>query len=122
MINRRRQRGVTLVGMVLWGIVVVFIALVAMRLIPAYSEFFEIKKILNDIGKEANTNGMSNAEIRERFSKRALIDNISTVSAADLKIDRDNGRTVVAVEYSFEAPLAGNLSLLADFSARSAGN
>lgn len=122
MINRRRQRGVTLVGMVLWGIVVVFIALVAMKLIPAYSEFFEIKKILNDIGKEANTNGMSNAEIRERFSKRALIDNISTVSAADLKIDRDNGRTVVAVEYSFQAPLAGNLSLLADFSARSDGN
>lgn len=122
MINRQKQRGVTMIGMVLWGIIIIFVALVAMKLIPAYAEFFTIKKILNDIGSEATVNGMGNAEIRDRFSKRALIDNISTVSASDLKISRQNGRAVVSVEYTFQAPLVGNLSLLADFNASSDGS
>ncbi|KAB2312942.1 DUF4845 domain-containing protein [Betaproteobacteria bacterium SCN2] len=117
MIDRLQQRGVTTIGILLWGIVIVFAALVAMKLVPAYTEFLTLKKVINDLGDEANVNGMSNAQIRERFTRRATIDNISAVSASDLRISRENGRTVVSVEYSFQAPLAGNLSLLADFSA-----
>lgn len=122
MIDRWQQRGVTTIGILLWGIVIVFAALVAMKLVPAYTEFLTVKKIINDLGNEANVNGMSNAQIRERFTRRAMIDNVSAVSASDLKISRDEGRTVVSVEYSFQAPLAGNLSLLADFSAISDSN
>jgi hypothetical protein len=121
MINRRQQRGVTLVGMVLWGVVIVFVALVAMKLVPAYTEFLTIKKILTDVGSEAGVKNMSNAEIRERFARRAMIDNISTVTPADLKISRESGRTVVSVEYTFQTPLVANVSLLADFSASSDG-
>jgi hypothetical protein len=64
---------------------------------------------------------MSNAEIRDRFARRAMIDNISSVAPGDLKISRDNNRTVVSVEYTFQTPLVGNVSLLADFSASSSG-
>lgn len=119
MINRRQQRGVSMVGMVLWGIVVVFVALVAMKLIPAYTEYLTIKKILSDIGSEAGIKTMSNTEIRERFAKRAMIDNIHSVGASDLKISREDGRTVVSVEYTFQTPLVANVSLLADFTASS---
>jgi hypothetical protein len=121
MINRRQQRGVTTVGILLWGIVIVFVALVAMKLVPAYTEFITIKKILTDIGSEAGVKSMSNAEIRDRFARRAMIDNISTVTAADLQISRDQGKTVVSLDYTFQTPLVANLSLLADFSASSDG-
>lgn len=122
MINRRQQRGVTMVGMLLWGIVIVFVALVAMKLIPAYTEFITIKKIVTDIGSEASVKSMSNGAIRERFARRAMIDNISTVSSSDLTINRESGRTVVSVDYTFQTHLVGNVSLLADFSARSDGS
>ena len=121
MINRRQQRGVTLVGMVLWGVVIVFVALVAMKLVPAYTEFITIKKILTDVGGEAGLKNMSNAEIRDRFARRAMIDNISTITSADLKISRDGGKAVISVEYTFQTPLVANVSLLADFSASSEG-
>lgn len=119
MLNRRQQRGLSMVGLLLWGIVIVFVALVAMKLVPAYVEFFEIKKILKDMGGESGFNNMSNAEIRERFAKRAMIDNISTVKPGDLEISREGGKTVVAVDYSFQTELVGNVSLLANFSASS---
>ncbi len=121
MINRKQQRGVTMIGMVLWGVVIVFVALVAMKLIPAYTEFMTVKKILTDIGSETGIKGMSNAEIRDRFSRRAMIDNISSVTAADLNISREGSNTVVSVEYTFQTPLVANVSLLADFSASSDG-
>lgn len=119
MINRRQQRGATMVGMLLWGIVIVFVALVAMKLIPAYMEFLTIKKIITDIGSEVSVKSMSNGDIRDRFARRAMIDNISTVGPSDLRISRENGRTVVTLDYAFQTHLVGNVSLLADFSASS---
>lgn len=121
MINRSQQRGMSMVGLLLWGIAIVFVALVAMKLIPAYTEFLTIKKILTDIGSEAGVKGMSNSAIRDRFARRAMIDNISTVTPDDLKISRENDKTVVSVEYTFQTPLVANISLLADFSASSDG-
>lgn len=121
MINRRQQRGLSMVGLLLWGIAIVFVALVAMKLIPAYMEFMTIKKILTDIGSETGSKSMSNADIRDRFARRAMIDNISTVTPGDLKISRENDKTVVSVHYTFQTPLVANISLLADFSASSNG-
>lgn len=119
MINRARQRGATLVGMLLWGIVIVFLALIAMKLIPAYVEYLTVNKILADIGSESGVNEMSNAEIRDRFSRRAMVDNIDTVSASDLRISREGGKTIITADYTFQTPLVANVSLLADFSASS---
>jgi hypothetical protein len=119
MINRQQQRGVTLIGMLLWGIVIVFVALVAMKLVPAYTEYFEIRRILKELGGESGFSTMSNAEIRESFDKHAMIDNITAVKGADLKIGHVNGRKVASVDYTFQTELIGNVSLLADFSASS---
>lgn len=121
MIKRQQQRGLSMIGLLFWGIAIVFAALVVMKLLPAYTEYFTIQKILKDIGSESGTKGMSNADIRERFAKRALIDNITAVQPADLNISRESGQAVVSVEYTFQTKLAGNVSLLVDFSASSDG-
>ncbi len=121
MIKRQQQRGLTLISLLFWCVIIGFIALLAMKLIPAYMEYFTVQKILSDIGNDPNIKSLSNGEIREKFTKRALIDNIATVKAADLDISRESGTTVVSVEYPFQTKLVGNVSLLVDFSARSDG-
>ena len=122
MINRHHQKGLTLMSLLFWGVIIIFMALLAMKLIPAYTEFFTIQKILSDIGNDPNIKSMSNGEIRDKFSKRAMIDNIATVKPSDLDISRDGGTTVVSVEYPFQTTLVGNISLLVDFSASSDGS
>jgi hypothetical protein len=119
MFNRRQQHGLTFIGFLFMGIVVVFIALLAMKLIPAYTEYFTIKKILADIGQSPNIKTMSNAEIRAMYGKRAMIDNISTVRPADLEIGREGGMSVASANYTYQTPLVGNISLLVEFSASS---
>lgn len=119
MINRAQQRGATLVGMLLWGIIIVFVALVAMKLIPAYVEYMTVSKILSDLGSDERIGSMSNSEIRDHFTRRAMVDNIETVQANDLRISRDGGKTVITADYTFQTHLIANVSLLAEFSASS---
>jgi len=120
MIKRRQQFGSSMLGIFFWGICIVFVALLAMKLIPAYTEFFTIQKILKDIGAESKTTNMSSTAIRDRYTKRAMIDNISTVKSTDLSISKDGGDTIVTAEYTYQTKLVGNVSLLVEFSASSA--
>jgi hypothetical protein len=90
-----------------------------MKLIPAYTEYFTIQKILRDIGSDPNIKSLSNGEIRDKFNKRAMIDNITTVKSTDLDISRESGLTIVSVEYPFQTKLVGNISLLVEFAANS---
>jgi hypothetical protein len=117
--NRKQQQGVSLIGMLLWGIVIVFVALVLMKLLPAYTEYFTIKKVLVDIGQDPEIKTMGNGGIRDKFNKRSLIDDIHSVKANDLDITKEGGVTVVSVDYPFQTKLVGNISLLVDFHASS---
>ena len=52
---RRRQRGVTLFGLMAWAIVVGFVALVVMKVLPTMNEYFTIQKAVNKIAQEGAT-------------------------------------------------------------------
>ena len=117
-----KQKGITLVGMLLVAGGIFFIALIAMKIVPAYIEFFSVKKVLSAMASDPALPTMSVKEIRESFGRRASIDNISAVKGADLDISRVDGETVVTAEYSVKTPLFGNLSAWMDFSGSTAKN
>jgi hypothetical protein len=51
----KRQRGVTLFGLLFWAVVVGFLALIAMRVLPALNEYFTIKRAVNKVASEGST-------------------------------------------------------------------
>lgn len=117
-----RQRGISFLGMLFVGALIVLVAITAMRIVPAYTEFMTVKKVLKAMQQDP-LDTMTPKQIKDAFDKRASIDYISVVSSDDLSISRtDSGATVVSVEYQVVKPLAGNMSVLMDFSASSDGN
>lgn len=114
-----RQRGLTMVGFLFTALVLVSLAMLAMKLVPAYIQFFSVQKILSTMGQEGNLSSKSNAEIRSDFMKRASVGYVTAVRAEDLTIDRRGGAAVLAAEYEFRTALVGNISLIVDFSASS---
>lgn len=118
----RRQRGLSMIGFLLVAVLVVMAAMVAMKLVPAYINFFSVKKILVSMGQEADFRGMSNADIRSAFARKATVDYVSVVKPEDLVIDRSSGVPVVSADYEFRSKLIGNVSLVVDFSASSDPN
>jgi len=117
-----RQRGISFLGMLIVGALIVLVAITAIRIVPVYAEFMTVKKVLKAM-KQDPLDTMTPKEIKVSFDKRASIDYLSVVTSDDLSISRsDSGATVVSVEYQVVKPLAGNMSVLMDFAASSDGN
>lgn len=118
---KNNQRGLSMIGFLFVAAVLIFVAMLAMKLVPAYIEFFSVKKILAAMGQDSSLRSKSNAEIRSDFSKRADASYVDAVESSDLTIERSSAGTVVSVDYEFRTKLLGNASLVVDFSANSGG-
>jgi Tfp pilus assembly protein PilV len=117
-----RQHGLSMIGFLFVAIVLVAVAMLAMKLVPAYIEFFSVKKILATMTQESDFKSKSNAELRNDFTKRANVGYVTVVKPEDLSIDRRGGIPVVSANYAFRTKLVGNVSLVVDFSASSDPN
>jgi len=119
---KHSQRGLTMFGFLFVAIVFIAMAMLAMKLVPAYIEFFSVKKILATMGQESDLKSKSNADIRNDFSKRANVGYVTVVKPEDLSVDRSGGSPVVTAAYEYRTKLVGNVSLVVDFSASSDPN
>src|SRR5438552_2966484 len=107
--TQRKQRGLSLGGLflVLFGLIIV--ALLAMKLIPAYMEFGTAKNAIQAIARDkANATPI---EIRRAFDSRAAIDDITAVKASDLEITKEGGEVVIGFAYRKEVPLFANFGV-----------
>jgi hypothetical protein len=98
-----RQRGVTLIGLLFWAVVVAFAALLVMRVVPTLNEYFTIQKAVTKVAKEGGT---TVPEIRAAFERTKQIEySITAVSGADLEISKENDKIVVKFAYDKEIEL-----------------
>lgn len=117
---RNKQRGLSLIGLLIVGAFLAFVLLLAFRSVPAVNEYMAVQRNVKILAEEGN-GGASTTELRRSFDRRAYIDDVVTVSGADLDIYKRGGDVVVDVVYERRVPVAGNVSLLFDFQASSAG-
>lgn len=114
-----RQRGFGLIGLLATGAVLGAVLVMGLRSVPAITEYLAVQRIVAVLAAEGDT-GRSDADLRTSFDRRAPIDEVVSVSGADLQIRRDGGRTVVQVDYIRVVPMVHRLSLQIDFHASSA--
>jgi hypothetical protein len=115
----KRQRGITLSGLLIGAVILVFAALIGMKIAPAYMEYGSIKKNVAAVAAGEGRNGTV-ADIRKAFDRRAQIDDIASITGNDLEITKDRGNVVVSFGYAKKVPLFSNLSLQIDFAGSSA--
>ncbi len=115
----KNQRGLSLVGFIFLAVIVGFVMFTAFRCVPAWTEYFSLKKVLQATANEFSVDAQG-AVIRGSFDRRASIDDLP-VKGSDVEIRKDNGRVSLAVAYQRKVPVAGNMSLLFDFEASATG-
>lgn len=114
------QRGVAISGLLLWGFVLVFVALLGMKVVPEYLDYFKILKSVKSIS--AGASDQTVPQIRAAFDKYADVNYLKTIRGADLDISKEGNTVVIAFSYEKRIPLFYNVSLLIDFQGSSAGN
>lgn len=114
---RSKQTGVSLSGLIVVFVILIFLALIGFKVGPAVAEFFAAKNMIKTIATE-NRNASVN-DIRKSWEKRTMIEEIKAISANDLEITKDGGEVVISFAYKKEIPLFANLGLYIDFAANS---
>jgi hypothetical protein len=115
-----KQQGMTFIGLVLVVAAVIFLAVIGMKLVPAYIEFFGVKKIITSIGENTKFNEMSKQDIVTAFNKGADIGYVTVIKGSDLVIAKDESGNVVTATYQVTIPIVANASVLLDFNATTA--
>ena len=118
--KHKSQSGVSLIGVMIGGAVLAALLLVGLKLIPVVSEYMGVKRSMTVVVGGANPQTATVSELRSAFTKRAMVDDVTTITASDLDITKEDGRIVMSIEYSRKVKLFGNVSLLIDFSASTA--
>ena len=115
---RRNQFGLTLTGLIASAIVLIVGALLAMKVVPPYLEFFNAKKLITQVANEGKS---TVNDIRQSFDLRSAVDDVTTVKGSDLEITKEGAEVVISFAYRKEIPLFGNAGLYLDFAADSKG-
>jgi hypothetical protein len=109
-----RQRGASLISMLVLAVIVGFLMLMGARVFPSVNEYLTIRKAVNQIMRAGPA---SPADIRSAFEKTSEVEySIKTISAKDLTIVPigDSGlRTSFA--YNVEIPIVEPVFLLVKY-------
>jgi hypothetical protein len=107
------ESGVSLSGLIVVLIVLSALALVVIKVTPAFIEYRSVKDAI--VKAKADAGSGSVREIQQAFDKNAGVNDVSAISGRDLVITREGGSTEISFAYEKRVPLAGNVSLLFDF-------
>ena len=115
--SRHSQSGITILGFVFVTAVVLVIALVGFRVLPAYIEYYSVKKALEQSLGEVRDLGTT-TELRRSFQKKVDAGYIESVDGRDVDVKKIGNDYVATVAWSRKLHLVGNASLLIDFEAQ----
>jgi type II secretory pathway component PulJ len=97
-----RQRGISLIGMLLVASLLVVGSLIAAQVLPTVIEYQAVVKAVNKARE-----GSTPSQIRSTFDKMAMVDDIRHLKGSDLELSKEDGRIVVRFAYQREIHLVG---------------
>ncbi|XVJ68892.1 MAG: DUF4845 domain-containing protein [Rhizobacter sp.] len=104
------QRGVTLLGLMFWAVLIGIVAMLVLNVLPTVNEYATIQKAVTKLAKEG---AGTVPEIRAAFERTKQIEySISSISGKDLDITKENEKLVIRFAYDKEIMLFEPVYLL----------
>ena len=119
---QRTQSGLSMVGFIIVMALAGLVVILGMKTVPAVIEYYTILKNVNAIAKNGEIKGGTVADYRNAFAKRAIMDEMSSVTPQDLEIIKDSNGVEISFAYTRKVPLWGQVSLVFDFDGSAKGS
>ena len=104
------QRGITLIGLLFWAILVAIVAVILLKTLPTLNEYGTIQRAVAKIAREGPS---TVPEIRAAFDKQKEVEySITSISGKDLQVTKENDKVVIRFAYDKEIELYGPVFLL----------
>jgi len=107
-------KGFTLLGLLFILCLVGFFGYSALRIAPAYQEYFSMSQALTALSNEPGMRNKSPAQVKQELLNRFYISYVETPTEKNIKVSRSSGY-LVQVKYEVRRPFLGNLDFVAQF-------
>lgn len=116
-LRRQAQRGITLFGLLFWGMLIGIAAYIVIRVFPTVNEYLTIQRTVETI---ARAQPSTVAEARQAFDKQRDIEySISSITGKDLTVTKENDKVVIGYAYDKLVPIYGPVYLMIKYEGRS---
>lgn len=106
-----RQRGLSLIGVIFVGLIVVALLALGFKIVPAVIEYIAIERAVQKIKNEGSTV----RDIQAAFERHRTIDDITSITSKDLDITKEGDKVVISYAYQKKIAILDNVSLVIDF-------
>ena len=119
--NSKRQRGITLSGLITGCIVLGFGALVFMKLWPLYNEKMKVDQAMERLGTNPDAARMTKMEVVLALMRQFDVSDVDRFDTSGLnKVvtvgkKKNSNNKVVVLEYEIRAPLFSNLDVIMNY-------
>jgi len=113
---QHRQRGMTMLGILVLVVVVGAWVYAGIRMTPKYLEYMRIASTLEKVRDEFDANpGTTEFMLRKAVERHFDIEMVNVITSNDLEITKEGGTFTMRAAYEDTVPLAGNVSFLLEF-------
>ena len=114
----KRQRGLSPLGWIALLIVVGFAAIVAIRIVPVYMDYYAVVNSAKSVHTQGALDGSNEQELRRALDKQLSINNVDDIGDDIVTIKRSSGGIQMTVDYEVREHLIGNIDVVMKFHRR----
>ncbi|HEX5954228.1 MAG TPA: DUF4845 domain-containing protein [Rhodanobacteraceae bacterium] len=114
----KRQSGITLIGFVILLVILAFFAYTAMKLVPAYLDYFNVAKAVNTVATQSTSGDMSIEEVQRQLDTQQLSQYFADedIEAKNITVvSTPNGGRSLKLSYDKKIPWIYNIDFLVHF-------
>jgi hypothetical protein len=114
---RKHQTGLTMISWVILLLLIGFVALFGFKLVPLYMDYMTINAALTNVAHQAADGPVSASSIHYAIEKQLNVNDVSVVSADDIKIGTDptSNNMTLTLDYDARTGFVANIDLIAHF-------
>lgn len=110
-----RQKGMTGIGWLTVLGLIAFFALLTLRMVPSYLEYYKIASALEKLTKESGMAEVNPVEIRKALERQFDIGYVSAISHKDVRVKPSGAYYNVTAQYDDRKHLFGNVDVVMSF-------
>lgn len=110
------QRGMTLTGWMTVVALVIFFALLGLRIVPIYLENLTVKDVVEALEEEPLITKRSAREVKSMIMSRLDINGVYDLKSDQVTVKKSPGVMTIDITYTVQKKLVGNMDLLVSFS------
>ncbi|MDP9084163.1 MAG: DUF4845 domain-containing protein [Pseudomonadota bacterium] len=112
---RRRQQGMTFIGLLCILVLVGLIGYAGIRLVPVYLNYMKVVRTLESAAAEFKGEAAGVAGVKTSLDRHWAIEDITAIDYKDVEITKDEGGLQLHVAYDDSVPYLANISLSVHF-------